>query len=260
MLVKDLQADYYKLQDDTKQGMYLKMPSVLAQHESLTDADYRVLSVLNSFFNQLGETFVSNFTLAKSTNRSERSVIRSLNNLKKQGYIDVEYIRKGKEIIKRFIRPTELLSGINEMTKMSRGSDKRRIDSGDKSGVENINKDINKNKEYIGVPFERFWEAYDKKVGEKNKVKKKWGALTLETQNKILAHIPKYKLAQPNKQYRKNPETYLNNKSWEDEIIASSTNLPASMTMQEVRELGVSQSILNSKYQFNQASGKFYLK
>ena len=34
-----------------------------------------------------------------------------------------------------------------------------------------------------------------------------------------MEHIPKYKQAQPDKKFRKNPETFLNNKSWNDEII-----------------------------------------
>ena len=32
-------------------------------------------------------------------------------------------------------------------------------------------------------------------------------------------HIPKYKIQQPEKRFRKNPDTYINNKSWNDEII-----------------------------------------
>jgi hypothetical protein len=34
-----------------------------------------------------------------------------------------------------------------------------------------------------------------------------------------MAYIPRYKLHQPDKQYRKNPATFLYQRSWEDEII-----------------------------------------
>ena len=34
-----------------------------------------------------------------------------------------------------------------------------------------------------------------------------------------MKHLPLYKKSQPNKKYRKDPATYLNNKSWNDEII-----------------------------------------
>ena len=34
-----------------------------------------------------------------------------------------------------------------------------------------------------------------------------------------MQYIPKYKIAQPEKQYRKNPETFLDNEGWNDEVI-----------------------------------------
>lgn len=67
--------------------------------------------------------------------------------------------------------------------------------------------------------FEVFWDLYDKKIGEKGKIKKKFLKLSEGEIELIFAHIPKYKESQPDKKYRKNPETYLNNKSWNDEII-----------------------------------------
>jgi len=72
-----------------------------------------------------------------------------------------------------------------------------------------------------GIDFDVFWNEYDKKVGDKKKIEKKWNALKIEVQNKILDYIPLYKEAQPEKGFRKNPETFFNNKSWEDEIISS---------------------------------------
>ncbi len=78
-------------------------------------------------------------------------------------------------------------------------------------------------KEYI--PFKKFWDLYDKKIG-KPKSEKKWNKLSLDVQKKILEYIPKYKLSQPNKLYRKNPETFFNNESWEDEIISEKQSAP----------------------------------
>ena len=71
------------------------------------------------------------------------------------------------------------------------------------------------------IDFDTFWDLYDKKVGDKTKLQKKWDKLSLEIQTKALEHIKEYKQAQQDKQYRKNPDTYLNNKSWNDEIISS---------------------------------------
>lgn len=66
--------------------------------------------------------------------------------------------------------------------------------------------------------FDDFWELYDKRVG-KQKCIKLWGKLTLSEQAECMKYIPLYKQAQPDKQFRKNPETFLRNKSWNDEII-----------------------------------------
>jgi uncharacterized protein YdaU (DUF1376 family) len=72
------------------------------------------------------------------------------------------------------------------------------------------------------VDFEIFWNLYDKKVGDKIKIEKKWNELNLEVQKQILEYIPKYKNSQPDKKFRKDPSTFFNNKGWNDEIIYSS--------------------------------------
>ena len=63
-----------------------------------------------------------------------------------------------------------------------------------------------------------FWNPYDKKVHKPDSYKK-WDRLNEKDKQAIALHVPKYVEAQPDKQYRKNPVTYLNNRGWEDEII-----------------------------------------
>jgi hypothetical protein len=75
-----------------------------------------------------------------------------------------------------------------------------------------INEDIN-------IDFDWFWNEYDKKIGEKQKLKKKWNKLTDEERQNAMNYLELYKQSVPDKQFRKNPETFLNNKSWNDEII-----------------------------------------
>jgi hypothetical protein len=70
------------------------------------------------------------------------------------------------------------------------------------------------------LPFEDFWNLYDKKVGEKTKISKKYKEISEADRQRIKAHVPLYKEAQPDKRYRKDPQTYINNKSWNDEIIS----------------------------------------
>ena len=69
-----------------------------------------------------------------------------------------------------------------------------------------INKTITKD---VNIDFDFFWDFYDKKVGEKGKIKKKWDKLSDEERQKAFNFIESYKIAQPDKYYRKNPETFL---------------------------------------------------
>jgi hypothetical protein len=66
--------------------------------------------------------------------------------------------------------------------------------------------------------FERFWEMYDKKTN-KVKVRAKFLKLSKADKEKIFATLQAYVDNTPDKTYRKDPLTYLNNQSWNDEII-----------------------------------------
>jgi hypothetical protein len=71
----------------------------------------------------------------------------------------------------------------------------------------------------LSPTFDDFWEEYDKKRGDKEKIRKKWQKLRQDEREAIMEYIPNYKASQPDKAFRKDPETFLNNKSWKDEII-----------------------------------------
>lgn len=66
--------------------------------------------------------------------------------------------------------------------------------------------------------FDEFWNLYDKRVG-RAKCEKLWSKLTAKEKRDCITYVPLYVQAQPDKQYRKNPETFLRNKSFYDEII-----------------------------------------
>lgn len=73
--------------------------------------------------------------------------------------------------------------------------------------------------------FDVFWDLYDKKV-EKDACKKKFLKLDLPVIEKILQVVPNYVSTTPDKQYRKNPETWINNKCWDDELILRLPEIP----------------------------------
>jgi len=71
--------------------------------------------------------------------------------------------------------------------------------------------------------FEDFWILYDKKV-DRELSQKKWEKLAQAEKEKILIHIEHYKQIQPDSKFRKNPSTYLNQKTFNDPIEPISQN------------------------------------
>ena len=75
-----------------------------------------------------------------------------------------------------------------------------------------------KERKELNIPFGVFWGIYDKKTG-RIKSQQKWLRLTDQERAECMKMLPAYIAATPHKEYRKDPATYLHNKSWEDEII-----------------------------------------
>lgn len=69
--------------------------------------------------------------------------------------------------------------------------------------------------------FEIAWNLYQKKVGSRANLNKKWNSMPKKDRKAATEYIPLYVLATPDKQYRKNFQTFLNQRSWEDEIITN---------------------------------------
>ena len=82
------------------------------------------------------------------------------------------------------------------------------------------NKD-NKNTLVCDDEFEDFWLLYDKKVSKPICIKK-WNKISKEDKELIFKNLPAYIKSTPDKKYRKNPETWLNQECWNDELIEKS--------------------------------------
>lgn len=67
--------------------------------------------------------------------------------------------------------------------------------------------------------FENAWDLYQKKVGDKRRLNKKWNSMSAKDRKAATLYIPLYVLSTPDKQFRKNFQTYLNQRGWEDELI-----------------------------------------
>ena len=83
-----------------------------------------------------------------------------------------------------------------------------------KGSYKDNNKDKEKDNNKLG--FDLFWNLYPNKIG-KAKCEPKWIGLDLSTQEKIIETLPKFISYKPFETYNHpNPETYLNQKRWED--------------------------------------------
>jgi uncharacterized protein YdaU (DUF1376 family) len=111
------------------------------------------------------------------------------------------------------------------------------------SHMENENEDVNRNinkVKIVDTQFEEFWDLYDYKKS-RDKAEKAWKTLNKEEKALALQHAPVYAKSTPDKQFRKHPTTYLNNKSFNDEIIERtiSTKLSyAELEWERLKNLG----------------------
>jgi len=82
-------------------------------------------------------------------------------------------------------------------------------------------KEIKENKinlSIYNIDFEEWWFKYDKKTG-KEKTLIKWNILNQQEKQLALSIVEEYVNSTPDKKFRKDPSTYLHNKSFNDEII-----------------------------------------
>lgn len=77
---------------------------------------------------------------------------------------------------------------------------------------------VNEDENDLIDSFQRWWDLYDKKR-LRDKCYAKWKKLSTKDRIDCYHNTPAYVRATPDKQYRKDPITFLNNKSWNDEII-----------------------------------------
>lgn len=68
----------------------------------------------------------------------------------------------------------------------------------------------------INIPFEVFWDAYDKKT-DRDWCEKKWPRLKDNDRSEIMRIIPIYKKMETDRKFRKNPKTFINGRCWKDD-------------------------------------------
>ena len=67
--------------------------------------------------------------------------------------------------------------------------------------------------------FNEFWDRYDKKINRDDCLKK-WKKLSISDMQDALKIVDIYVRSTPDKQYRKNPSTWIYQKAWRNEVIS----------------------------------------
>ena len=182
-----------------------------------------------------GQSFQSIDNWAALFRCSKKTVAKFFNLLENDSMIETKTVGRGN-------RRKHLLTVVNwskyQQTETEKGTE-RKLETTPKGNptLPSNKNDKNDKNEKNGrsllvldefYPFDEFWEDYDKKVGDKDKLRKKWSNVIKSDRAKIKEFIPKYKISRPDKKFRKDPTTFLNQKSWNDEIINSPSDATSS--------------------------------
>lgn len=171
---------------------------------------------ITALANKKGYCYASNSYFAGLYHVSEVSVSKWIKELVDEQFITRELIYKdgSKEILNRYLRI------VNHPIKEKLSTSPRKVNHPPQEMFKDNNTSINNTyNNTVNITFIDFWDLYDKKVGSRDACEKKWLKLTDAEREQIMVYLPKYKISQPDKKYRKNPDTFFNQKGWEHEII-----------------------------------------
>jgi hypothetical protein len=188
------------------------IPKEVWLDEKLTWMEKLLLVEIDSLDKEKG-CFASNKYFAEFFQLSPSRISELVSQLVSKGYITTFLLYDGKQVKQRILTPTVPIR--------KREVGIRKVEEGYSEKAKDNNTILNNtiNNKYINISFESWWDLYDKKVGSKTKLQAKWNKLTDNQRTQAIKHTKEYIIAQPDKQYRKNPDTYFNNESYNDEII-----------------------------------------
>jgi len=185
----------------------------------LTPNEKFVLANIGNVITSGGIYQFDNEWITTFTKVSKRQVSTIIRNLIKGGFISIELIyREGtKEVLKRVLKLTS--RGMEVCNPTSRNTLPGGIEVDFVDNRKSLLNSKDNKKSNINIAFADFWNLYDKKRGDTDKIEKKWNALSDKDRQLAMNYIPGYVKSEPNKRFRKDPTTFLNNKSWNDEIL-----------------------------------------
>ena len=178
------------------------IPKAIWITKELTIMEKLFLVEIDSLDNKDG-CFAGNSHFVDMFDLSKQRCSQVINSLSSKNYITINLIYNGKQVIKRIIRVSN---------KLDRGVKKSRGGCQEKLMVSNTVKNTTNN-----IAFDEFWNNYPKKAGRKPAMAA-FNRLSKENQIKATNDC-KTRYVGIIKQFIKNPSTYLNQESWEDERL-----------------------------------------
>lgn len=198
---------------------YAIIPAIVRYDKSLSPNAKLLYGEITALLNFRNRCFASNAYFGRLYQISEVQVSRLIGQLIDAGHVisEMENTSKGSQ------RLIKLAVNINDNTHIVKKG-KRGLNKKDK-----YNNQSNNNPSLINIKescsFEEFWDLYGKKVGKKP-CEKIWDGLKLEIRKIIFEKLPPWKNQFTNNVFYPNPETFLQDERWNDEliIVTNSTN------------------------------------
>jgi hypothetical protein len=208
-------------------ALLLYTKDMLTEMANLTMEERGMFSTLIYLQHQLGSLSQKVITIQCGSNLSQDLMNKFVKN--EQGNFHNEMVsgwikkrsahsnKQRENVMKRWSKDTKLIP-----TKYQKDTSQIPLGNGNGNGIEEVIEEAIEVEIY--PTFEDFWNIYDKKVGDKKKLEIKWSKYTQEIKETIINYLPEYIISTPEKQYRVNPQTFLNQERWENEIIKSNNN------------------------------------
>ena len=208
-------------------ALLLYTKDMLTEMANLTMEERGMFSTLIYLQHQLGSLSQKVITIQCGSNLSQDLMNKfvkneegNFHNEMVSGWIKKRSAHSNKQrenVMKRWSKDTKLIP-----TKYQKDTTQIPLGNGNGIGIEEVIEEAIEVEIY--PTFEDFWNIYDKKVGDKKKLEIKWSKYTQEIKETIINYLPEYIISTPEKQYRVNPQTFLNQERWENEIIKSNNN------------------------------------
>ena len=223
----------------TEQPSYYSIITANVRYDNrLTDSEKLLFAEITSLSNKYGYCTATNSYFARLYEVVKETISRRISNLTKYGYLKIETVKDGKQIKQRKMYPltqssipidvkinTPIDNSVNTPIDANVKENNTSINN---TSINNINRTDNSATDVTRERFEEWWKLYDKKRDKKISFKKFEKCLKQHSFEEIMKGTRMYLKTIKNKQYQKDPKTFLHNESYmndySDELPQQHTN------------------------------------